>query len=60
MSSAGPSSSNRRERHRTNDVIVAIDHWSLLGASLSSVSYDYEDEPDEDEEPQDGPRADDS
>jgi hypothetical protein len=31
-----------------------------VSASLSSVPYDYEDEPEEDEEPQDGSRADDS
>jgi hypothetical protein len=31
-----------------------------LGEGLTSIPHDYEDEPDEDEEPQDGSRADDS
>jgi hypothetical protein len=45
---------------KTHDVIVAVDHWSIRGARVSSVPYDYEDEPEEDEEPQDGSGADDS
>jgi hypothetical protein len=42
-----------------NDVIVAVDHWSV-GAGVSNIPHDYEDEPDEDEEPPDGSHAGDS
>jgi len=39
------------DQDESNDVIVAVDQLVTVGAGVSNIPRDYEDEPDEDEDP---------